>query len=416
MNDQGANLAGIGNLVGAAAEKKKALQMQRNSETEIVEAFNSGDPTQIASVSMRNPKLAEDYAKGLGIGDDIAMQQATDTMRTVLVDPENAEAIYETRIAELTAEGRDPSNTVAALEDYREDKEGHLQEVAMTFAGMAPEEYSAFNEMQAEAPTELVQRIRPDGTMQTLNRTKSGGYTDQAGEIVELTADDRVLESATLTGSPEDFNMSQSDFRELKNQEIATSNLISNAQEAMALLQDTPNVNTLTAAGASAVNSLRAEFDALASIWKPDLESDEVLNPENPVYSDEFKRMGITNNRMKGLLVSMAYARASAREPGGRLTDRDIKLSMDEFGVTADSEAFTTTLKDVATRVVKEFENSYERKVGSKYDGIDLGLDALLGAEAPLQQPRDLPVEVDPNQAVYDAADLILYGPVEDRN
>jgi len=160
MNNQGANLAGIGNIIGAGAEKRKAMEQQQIAENEVMEAFNSQDPNQIAAVSMKYPEVSENFNSGLQLGDEMQQEAATDFQRTLMLLPEEQRLqAFDDRIAEITARGGDPANTLAAKEDYMADAEGFMLENEMVFAAREGDQYEIFKKSLAgETPTGNVQR------------------------------------------------------------------------------------------------------------------------------------------------------------------------------------------------------------------------------------------------------------------
>ena len=52
---------------------------------------------------------------------------------------------------------------------------------------------------------ELVQWVKPDGSTASLNTDNYGNFFDMTGEQVQLPADARILESATISGTPDEF-------------------------------------------------------------------------------------------------------------------------------------------------------------------------------------------------------------------
>jgi hypothetical protein len=197
-----------------------------------------------------------------------------------------------------------------------------------------------------------------------------------AGTKVELTPEDRIIEGATISGTPDEYGLSAKNEGILDNREIATRNMIDMTVDAIGLLATEPNLNTLTARASSTVNNLQQEFIAIARSLGAEVEDPLALDSENPLYQDDFDQMGIEGARMKSLVTSMAYARAAAREPGGRLSDNDIKASMAELSVTADPRAFTQVLRDVANRTAREFGTTFEVLTEQQFEG-DFGLNRL---------------------------------------
>jgi hypothetical protein len=120
--------------------------------------------------------------------------------------------------------------------------------------------------LKAPEPDKLniVQWVKPDGSTQSLNTDDFGNFFDMTGEQVSLPADARILESATISGTPDEYGLSDREGVDLDNKEIATRNMISLAGDAISMLEEMPDINTLTARGASLVNNVQQEFSAVA--------------------------------------------------------------------------------------------------------------------------------------------------------
>lgn len=221
---------------------------------------------------------------------------------------------------------------------------------------------------------DFVQNIRADNTSRTLQSDGYGGFLDMAGNAVDLTPEDRVIEGATIAGTPDEYGLDPKKESLLDGREIATRNMIDMTVDAIDLLGEEESVNTLTARAASAVNNLQQEFSAISKAWGAEVESPSALDPNNPLYQDNFDLMGIKTAQMKSLVTSMAYARAAAREEGGRFSDNDIKASMAELSVSADPRAFAQVLRDVAKRTAREFGTTFEVLTDKEFEG-DFGLD-----------------------------------------
>jgi len=176
MNDQGANLAGLGGMIGEAAQQKKNLLKQQQMETEIVDAYNTEDPNRIAEVSMKYPTLAENFSKGLGIGDAMQKAQAVDFATQILSTDDDARKaqLFEERIMNLDAEGRDPVNTQRLYDLFQTDPDAAIKEMTIGLASMDPQAYEAY--MTAETPADLETKPGAVTDMGKLAQDRDQGY------------------------------------------------------------------------------------------------------------------------------------------------------------------------------------------------------------------------------------------------
>lgn len=127
----GSKLAGIGNIIGANREKKKqdeafALkqQQQKAMQAGLLEAYNTGNPQDLADFAMANPAAADQVTAAFGFQDDIKGQQKeeySDYARQVLANPtaDNLAARTAERIAYLQSQGRDASQSIQLMEELQ---------------------------------------------------------------------------------------------------------------------------------------------------------------------------------------------------------------------------------------------------------------------------------------------------------
>ena len=237
-----------------------------------------------------------------------------------------------------------------------------------------------------EAPKlQIVQRAS-DGNIQTLQTDERGNFYDLRGNPVNLDPSDRIIEGTTLTGGAEDLGLPKSEATELRNSEIATSQFIATANDALDMLEQTPDINTFTAKAAGIVNDLQQEAKSLASATGIEFDTD-LLDPSN--HADTFDALGIQNRRMQSIITSLGYSRALANNPDGRISNADLNAAIREIGGSAsDPRAFAEVLQDNIRRTVRGFEINYRIRSGNDYDG-DLGVVSSQPQEVTTQQQYD---------------------------
>jgi hypothetical protein len=150
---------------------------------------------------------------------------------------------------------------------------------------------------------DLVQRILPDGSVQTLQHDRQGNFMDLTGQPVQLGPNERLVDSANLTGSTEDLGLGDTEAKELRNSQVDTTNFISTVGDALAMLAEDPNVNTLVGRSAAIVNDIGAEIRAMARLSGAEVD-ERLFNPAT--HDRAFRRLGIQNQRMRSLVKSLA--------------------------------------------------------------------------------------------------------------
>lgn len=197
--------------------------------------------------------------------------------------------------------------------------------------------------------TQVRGRTRPDGQLEILD--------EQSGQFVPAPRDAQII-SRSLQGSSEDV-LPRSTEADLRGMEASTRSFIHTANDAIELIQNTPDVNTFTGRAAGLVNDLQAEANALGRSMGLDFNA-ETLDPS--AHSETFDNLGIQSQRMRSMITSLAFQAAAASGQTGRsVSDRDVQRFIREVGAQAsDPRAFEQVLKDVSNRVSRRFRITHE--------------------------------------------------------
>jgi hypothetical protein len=160
----GSGLAGLGQVIRetrAAQEEKAAIeaqqQRQRDMAAAIFDAYQNPNPSAWASVVEQYPEAAQMAMTGMGVTQEFQRKEMADFAMDALLNPQNAVAAAEKRIALGTDQGRDMSDTQEFLEAYRQDPEvaRKMAERALISADM--DMWKAYQQMnEAEKDTLLV--------------------------------------------------------------------------------------------------------------------------------------------------------------------------------------------------------------------------------------------------------------------
>ncbi|MEL7286260.1 MAG: hypothetical protein AAGJ57_01480, partial [Pseudomonadota bacterium] len=115
----GAMQANALSQLGQAGGNLIAQQRQRRATDELIgrarEAISTGDPAVISELMITNPELAGSVQNAINFQSDATKRNLVDSIEGILANPANAEQILESRVAQLTESGADPSQTLAAL-------------------------------------------------------------------------------------------------------------------------------------------------------------------------------------------------------------------------------------------------------------------------------------------------------------
>lgn len=215
--------------------------------------------------------------------------------------------------------------------------------------------------------------LQPPGGGQTITRRRDSEEVDQLLQQGYTVAPSR---QQVEQGEPGSFGPAgKTEVRQLRDKMAAAESFVNTAHDAINLLEENPDINTLTAGASSLVNDLQQEVKAFARNSGLEIEP-SVLN-EN-TYNDSFDRLGIDNRRMKSLITSLAFKAAAASGQTGRgVSDRDVRRFIEEVGATSsDPRAFAATLTDLAERTIRDVRIN-ARTRGMDVEDMDFGLSSL---------------------------------------
>ncbi|CAH0528412.1 hypothetical protein CTH30272_02096 [Allocatenococcus thiocycli] len=150
-------LGQIGQSVGQAfAQKREREQLQQKqqlAQEEISAAMKSGDPSQIAEVSLKYPQMSEAITGAFKFKDAATEKNFLDTNFKILSDPDNTEKYLNERVSYLNSVGGDPTETLGRLEMYKNNPEGFLKTTEEITAFKAPKRWDAYNSTKPEKMT-----------------------------------------------------------------------------------------------------------------------------------------------------------------------------------------------------------------------------------------------------------------------
>jgi len=139
-----ANLNPVLTGVGSVIQQNREAQRKQKVTSDFQQAYADGDTDAVARLSIENPELSQIMNQAVTFKSDRSRQNLIDTTMSALADPDNAEMYMQNRIDKVTAEGGDPSDSVNALEMYRNDPEGSRKKMELMLASQDPKAWEAY--------------------------------------------------------------------------------------------------------------------------------------------------------------------------------------------------------------------------------------------------------------------------------
>lgn len=157
----GAMQANALSQLGQAGGNLIAQRRQQRANNELMntarEAIRSGDPSAISELMITNPELAGSVQNAINFQSDATRNNLISSIESVLTNPEMTEQVLTDRIKMVSESGGDPSQSVAALQEYKSDPEGFLRNAEIAYSIYAPDKYKSYASAKSAgqvAPTE----------------------------------------------------------------------------------------------------------------------------------------------------------------------------------------------------------------------------------------------------------------------
>ncbi|QZA71257.1 P22-like injection translocase [Pseudomonas phage AH02] len=197
-------------ILGAEEKRRQQQEERQQLATDAAQqAYKSGDPDQMAQVSLQYPEIAQNLHQVVGLNDERKVKEAAGFARTLLTSPpEQRDAIFQNRIKTLQDQGRDPSHTVQAYQQYQSNPDAAIQGITLDWAAGDPQGYGVIaDQRKAEAAA----------ARDTRKEAREDRKLDQQLSIAQMSAADRSLtrQIAALTAQQ------GATMNDLKRQELA---------------------------------------------------------------------------------------------------------------------------------------------------------------------------------------------------
>ncbi len=142
---QTADLGGIMTGLGSVLEGTRKRKAQEKSQQDLMQAYRSRDPSQVATVMAKSPEAGAQLERMMGFRDKQTKEHFLVNTRKILADPANAEQYIQERIEYLDSAGADSASSQKALQMYQNDPGTAKDFTEMVYAQLAsPQEWKAY--------------------------------------------------------------------------------------------------------------------------------------------------------------------------------------------------------------------------------------------------------------------------------
>ena len=195
-NDFSAGLSGLSNTLANVRQgrvmqaeedrrqraEEEQKQRQQEASQAAQKAYETGDPDMMAKVSLQYPEIAQNLHQVVGLNDERKVKEAAGFARDLLLaSPDQREGIFKNRIQTLQDQGRDPSHTYQAYQQYLQDPNGAMQGIELDWAAGDPNGYKVVSDKERARAKADQDRAKADLEMAKLDREDARFDRAEAG-------------------------------------------------------------------------------------------------------------------------------------------------------------------------------------------------------------------------------------------
>lgn len=154
--DFGPGLQALGKQIGDIGERRKkeeALKAEADRVASVragaVEAFQSGDPNQIAEYALSNPEVGKMLTEQAGFRNEQTQENYVNSIFSAIQNPDKIEEIVAARQNMLRSQGVEADSsqeTDEFMTKYNADPEGTIKELESELAWLAPDRWKKYAE------------------------------------------------------------------------------------------------------------------------------------------------------------------------------------------------------------------------------------------------------------------------------
>ena len=225
-------------------------------------------------------------------------------------------------------------------------------------------------------------------------RTQDGQVGRSRDDLTNLITGEPVPDDAifgSIQDTAEGFEGTELAKRraDLLDRRAAVASMVNQSSRLDSLLSQTDAAASVgwLGTGARVINDVAAQAEAAFTL----------AGGESPAglldaakYEDTLRGMGIENAKIKSAILDLAYTIAASREPGGKLSEPDIRRALDTLGGSLkDPVAMRAILQEATSRAVENYQ-IYEKTMRDNYgDALNIS-DAQFGG-APEAETDEAP-------------------------
>jgi len=222
-------------------------------------------------------------------------------------------------------------------------------------------------EQDLNTPTEWkpMASLNPDGTMETVYVSPTGGVQNYKGELLEGDSRPKNMFSVNYAASSlKDMGMPDLEASFLE-REMINKTFIRGAANAVSSLRSQPASNTFVAKIGSVWNGLKQNLEFVASVEgiNTDLTSSERANVEK-----QLTELGIRGAEFRALMMNLAYQKAKAMQgTSDRISDTDLNNALIAIGGdVGDAASIEAILINNIEEVADSFGSDWDSAFGQE--------------------------------------------------
>jgi hypothetical protein len=193
----GESITGMANQMNARKEAESAELRKQEGLRKAKEAYESGDPNQVAMVSLEYPELAGQLNSSVGFRNETTRQNMIASLRSGVADPSRIPELIQKRVDLVERQGGDPTETLAELEMYNADPEAYAQKLEQSLALMDPQGYTAYKKATAEPQTKYTNITETKNGKKVGLNTSTGKYEIIPSEGIDFASPSDIPPAGT---------------------------------------------------------------------------------------------------------------------------------------------------------------------------------------------------------------------------
>ncbi len=175
----------LGQGIAQKRDEAEAQKLQQQRSSDIFGALESGNPSQVAQVSLKYPEISQSLRESFKFTNDATEDNFKSTNFNIIADPSNAEGYLTERVNFLESMGVDASQPKSRLDMYRDNPEKFIETTRGLTAATYPDDYKKYQELQSkksnQKPTANIQDFQYYEELSKTNPEQAEQFALQVG-------------------------------------------------------------------------------------------------------------------------------------------------------------------------------------------------------------------------------------------